>query len=192
MGKEFELKYQASPEDLKEIQEFFGDFHSITMETHYFDTPDRKLGKLRWTLRRRLENGVSICGLKTPGKDLIRGEWETESPSMEEGLKALCRLNVPEGFGDLVSGGVEEVCGARFVRLAKLVTTSDGTAEIALDQGVFLGKGREQPFSELEIELKSGSRQAVEALGEEISRKYHLQELLISKFERALALSREA
>ena len=192
MGKEFELKYQATPEILKEIQNVYGDFHSITMETHYFDTPDRKLGKRRWTLRRRLENGVSVCGLKTPGKNLIRGEWEAESPSILKGLQELCRLDVPEDFAAMVKDGVEEVCGARFVRLAKLVTTADGTAEIALDQGVFLGGGRELPFSELEIELKSGSRQALEALAEEISRKYQLREQTVSKFERALSLSREA
>ena len=191
MGKEFELKYLASPADLQAIREKYGDFHSISMETHYYDTPDRKLGALRWTLRRRMENEKSICGLKTPGHNLVRGEWETEDSSIESGLKALCRMDVPSGFEDMIRDGVQEVCGARFTRLAKIVDTFDGTAEIALDQGVFLGGGREQPFSELEIELKSGSRQAAEQLAGEIADTFHLEELLISKFERALALSKE-
>ena len=190
MGKEFELKYSASPEDLQKIQKKFGEFHSISMETHYYDTLDGKLGDLRWTLRRREENGVSICALKTPGKNLIRGEWEVEEFSMEQGLQKLCKLDVPEGLEKLTSSGLKEVCGARFTRLAKLVPTADGTAEIALDQGVFLGGGREKPFSELEVELKSGSREATEALARELSQAYGLQELLISKYERALALSK--
>ena len=49
MGKEFELKDQASPEDLEKILKEYGDFHEISMETHYYDTPDGALGKLRWT-----------------------------------------------------------------------------------------------------------------------------------------------
>ena len=190
MGKEFELKYSASPEDLRRIREKFGDFHSISMETHYYDSPDGALGRLRWTLRRRLENGVSICGLKTPGKNLIRGEWEVEADTMEEGAAALCRMDVPEDFPAMIRGGLTEVCGARFTRQAKLIDTADGTAEIALDQGVFLGGGREKPFSELEVELKSGSRQAAEALAEELAEAFHLKLLWVSKYERALALSR--
>ena len=190
MGKEFELKYQASPEDLENILEEYGNFHEISMETHYYDTPDGALGKLRWTLRRRMENEKSVCGLKTPGHNLIRGEWETEDFSIENGVRTLCSMDVPEGFETLVSKGLTEVCGARFVRKAKIVATADGTAEIALDQGVFLGNDREQPFSELEVELKSGSREAAETLAKEISQKYGLKTLWISKYERALALSK--
>ena len=189
MGKEFELKYLASPEILQKIQEEFGDFHAISMETHYYDTKDRSLQALRWTLRRRLENNRSVCGLKTPGKDLIRGEWETESPSMEEGLQALYRMDVPEDFERLTRAGILEVCGARFTRLAQEVPTEDGTVELALDQGVFLGGGQERPFSELEVELKSGSRQAAEAFAAELARKYRLETFWISKFERAMALA---
>ena len=190
MGKEFELKYQAGPQVLQQIQAEYGDFQAITMETHYFDTPDGSLGALRWTLRQRLQNGVSICGLKTPGKNLIRGEWEVENPSMAAGLQALCRMDVPEGFEEMVKKGIGEVCGARFTRLAKIVPTADGTVEIALDQGVFLGGGREQPFSEVEVELKSGSRQAAEAFAQALAQKYGLTLFWISKYERALALSK--
>ena len=189
MGKEFELKYQASSEILQKIQEKLGDFHAITMETHYYDAPDGSLQKLRWTLRRRLENGVSICGLKTPGKNLIRGEWEARCSTMEEGLAALCAMDVPEEFPRLVSSGVREVCGARFTRLAKIMPTQDGTVEVALDQGVFLGGSKEQPFSELEVELKSGSRQAAEQFAEMLAEEYGLHTFWISKYERAMALA---
>lgn len=190
MGKEFELKYQASPEILEKIQEKFGDFHAITMETHYYDTPDGALGKLRWTLRRRLENGKSICGLKTPGKNLIRGEWETENDSMEEGVKAICRMDAPAEFEALVKPGLLEICGAGFTRRAKLLPTADGTVELALDQGVFLGGGKEQPFSEVEVELKSGSREAAEAFAGELAGEFGLTLFWVSKYERALALAK--
>ena len=190
MGKEFELKYKASPEVLADIQKRFGDFTAIRMETHYYDTPDGALGARRWTLRRRLENGISICGLKTPGHNMVRGEWETENTDIASGVRALCRMDVPQGFAEALRSGLTEVCGARFTRLAKLVPTEDGTAEIALDQGFLLGGDLEKQFSELEVELKSGSREAAEAFARSLAEGYGLEEETVSKYERALALAK--
>mgnify|MGYP003297594623 CR=1 FL=1 len=59
MGREFELKYRADAEKIAAIREQYGDFTSISMETTYYDTPGHALGDLHWTLRRRMENGVS-------------------------------------------------------------------------------------------------------------------------------------
>ena len=66
MGREFELKYRADAGTLSEIQKNFGEFTSISMETAYYDTTDGILNRLHWTLRRRYENGISVCTLKTP------------------------------------------------------------------------------------------------------------------------------
>ena len=63
MGREFELKYRADSGIISAIREKFGEFTSISMETTYFDTADKALSRLRWTLRRRLENGVSVLSL---------------------------------------------------------------------------------------------------------------------------------
>ena len=73
MGAEYELKYKGNPAVMESLP---GPWYSISMETTYYDTPSRTLSALRYTLRRRLENGISICTLKTPGKDGVRGEWE--------------------------------------------------------------------------------------------------------------------
>lgn len=73
MGREFELKYMASPEQLAAIEGAFEGFHTIRMETTYYDAPDGILRRLRWTLRRRMENEVSICTLKTTLFDGSRG-----------------------------------------------------------------------------------------------------------------------
>ena len=191
MGREFELKFQAEPQVLEAISHQYADFHPITMETHYYDTPSRALGRRRWTLRRRLENGVSVCGLKTPGVNDIRGEWETENKDMQAGLKDLCTQDVPQDFPVLLQEGLVEVCGARFTRLACLHTWGSTQVEIALDQGVFLGGGREKPFSEVEVELKAGTRQEAEAFGEALAAQYGLKPETVSKFERALALAQE-
>ena len=67
MGREFELKFSARPEQLAALREKFGDFCAISMETTYYDTPNGDLSARRITLRRRLENGLSVCTLKHYG-----------------------------------------------------------------------------------------------------------------------------
>lgn len=188
MGKEFELKYQASPEILEKIQKKWGGFSPIAMETTYFDTPDGDMKALRWTLRRRLENGKSICSLKTPGDGLRRGEWEWEGADIAAAIYELCKLGAPEILLSYAEKGFAPVCGARLVRLARMTPVPGGRVELALDQGVFLGKGRQEPFSELEVELKSGTEEATLAFAAQLAAEYALQPEHRGKAERAMAL----
>ena len=92
MGREFELKFRADAAVISKIQEKYGDFTPISMETTYYDTFDLKLAMHHWTLRRRMENGVSVCTFKRPHKDGGRGEWEVEAPNIMEGVM---QLSVP-------------------------------------------------------------------------------------------------
>ena len=67
MGREIELKYAAlSPQQEALRAAFPGSWQSIAMETTYYDTPAGELSARRITLRRRMENGVSVCTVKTP------------------------------------------------------------------------------------------------------------------------------
>ena len=65
MGREFELKYAATEAELALLRSRYPQLTPIAMETTYYDTPAGTLGKLHWTLRRRMENGKSVCTLKT-------------------------------------------------------------------------------------------------------------------------------
>lgn len=188
MAREFELKYQASPEILEKVFEKYEGFVEISMETTYYDTPDGDLKNLRWTLRRRLENGKSVCSLKTPGDFIRRGEWEVEAPSLDRGIADLLALGAPEALGTYAAKGLSPVCGARFTRRAALLTMETGTVELALDQGVFLGKNQQVPFSEIEVELKSGEEEAALAFGAELAEAYRLTPETKGKVERAMAL----
>ena len=78
MGREFELKYAASREAFAQLLQRWDDFAVISMETTYYDTLSGALSTRHITLRRRMENGVSVCTVKTPISDLGRGEWELE------------------------------------------------------------------------------------------------------------------
>lgn len=188
MGREFELKFQANQEILNKIQAEYGPFSAISMETVYFDTPDADMKRLRWTLRRRLENGRALCSLKTPGDGLCRGEWEWCGTDMEEAIQELCKLGVPIQLTTLTAKGLFITCGAKFTRLAALLTVPGGTVELALDAGCFLGGGREVPFSEVEVELKSGPDTAALAFAQALATRYGLTPETKGKAERAMAL----
>ena len=192
MGKEFELKYKASPEILEKIREDFQEsFETIRMSTRYFDTPGGDLARRRWTLRLRQENDITVCGLKTPGRDMVRGEWEVMETDLERGLQKLCALDVPEEFPGLIRNGAVQVCAAEFTRLAGSLRRGDCVLELALDEGDFLGRHTRRHFAEVEAELKSGSRIDCEKFGAALAEKYGLETETVSKFERAFALAQE-
>ena len=189
MGREFELKYQATPETIGAIREKFGEFTPISMETTYYDTEDLSLRQRKWTLRRRLENEKSVCTVKTPLPDGSRGEWETENADLAAGVKALCAMGAPKEILDYVNQGVTPFCGAEFTRLAKTMELPGGSVELALDEGVLLGGGQELPFAEVEVELKSGEDSVASAFAGKLAAEFDLKEQPKSKLARAMALA---
>lgn len=192
MGSEYELKYRADQESLRSIFTTFpARWQTISMETTYYDTPSQSLARRRWTLRRRMENDRSVCTLKTPGTGRERGEWEVNADSIENAVSELCKLDAPQELSDLCREGLVVSCGARFTRRAGTFTLRDSVMELALDEGVLLGGGREIPLCELEVEHKEGSREEMERFAAELASLYNLQPEEKSKFARALALCEE-
>ena len=136
MGRELELKFAASSETLDAMEEKYAPLTPITMHTRYFDTPHQAFRGRRWTLRLRLENGRPICTLKTRLSDGSRGEYETESGDIVSAIPALLEQGAPAELEELAREGLEEVCGARFTRLARIIDVPGGQVELALDRGV--------------------------------------------------------
>ena len=189
MGREFELKYAATEEVLASLATQFGPGREIRMETTYFDAPDGALSSRHMTLRLRRENEETVCTIKTPLSDGSRGEWECAATNIEDGLRRLTAMGAPEIIGQLANTGLVPRCGARFIRFAAEVATTDGTAELALDSGILLGGNRQMPLCEVEVELKSGSDAAAMALAADLAVRFGLTEEPKSKFRRALALA---
>ena len=188
MGREFELKFAATPEKLTEIYSQWQEWEEISMETTYFDTPDRRLSAKHCTLRRRMENGISVCTMKTPTDGFGRGEWDMQAPWNEETAASLFAKAAQE---QIPFSELSAVCGARFVRNAKTVELPGCTVEIALDRGVLLGGGKEIPLCEMEVELKSGSEKAAVMWAERLASRYDLKAEHLSKFKRAVMLAQE-
>ena len=189
MGREFELKYQATAETIAAIREKFGEFTPISMETTYYDTEDLALRRRKWTLRQRLENGRAVCTVKTPLPDGSRGEWEVENADLAAGARQLCAMGAPEEILDYVNRGVVPFCGARFTRLAQTIALPGGSVELALDEGALLGGGRELPFAEVEVELKSVADTVAQAFATALAKEFGLKEQPKSKLARAMALT---
>ena len=160
------------------------------METTYYDTPDGALSARRITLRRRFENGVSVCTLKTPTGTAARGEFQVEKAEITEAISELCKLSGFDELLTLTAKGVVPVCGAKFARTAREISFGNSTLEVAIDRGVLIGGSKELPLYELEVELLSGEPGDADLYGKLLAAKFSLSEEKLSKFRRALALAK--
>lgn len=189
MGMEYELKFRATASVQEKIlQDNPGSWQTLSMETTYYDTPTDALSSRHYTLRRRLENGKSVCTLKTPAENGARGEWETENDSIETAIPILCKLRNSEELLTLTREGVVPVCGARFTRRYLTLGFGESTLELALDEGILFNGSVQIPLCEVEIELKSGSIDDANACGLLFRQKYGLEPEHKSKFKRAKEL----
>ena len=191
MSIEFELKFSADAAMQEAIFAAYpGEYCTYQMETTYYETPDDKLSDRHITLRRRMENGRSVCTVKTPVSGYGRGEWECDCDDIHTAIGYLVRLGAPRELLLLTAGGVVPVCGARFTRRALAISHEGTELELALDRGVLLGGGKELPLCEVEVELKEGQPEAAVAFGEALAQKFRLNLQKKSKFRRALALAK--
>ena len=189
MALEIELTYLAEESAFEGLLKESDSWTRYEMATTYYDTPEAYLGKLRWTLRRRFENGVSVCTVKTPAGGMGRNEFELECDDIREAIPQLCAMGAPKELLALTADGVEEVCAARFTRMAGKVTLDGAEAELALDKGELLGGGKVLPFVEVEVELKSGDLDVVTAYASALAERFSLRRERKSKYKRALTLA---
>ena len=190
MGIEFELKFRATPvQQVLLMKKFPQDAMSFAMETTYYDTPDGALSHRAYTLRRRMENDLSVCTLKAPSGTYGRKEFEVNCPTIEEAIPQLCKVSGIEDLPALLQKGVRPLCGAKFTRIAKTIVLPECTVELALDQGILTGGGKEIPLCEVEVELKAGSQAAAISFAKTLAEEYALTPETKSKFVRARALA---
>lgn len=185
MAIELEVKYRCPEAVQAAVSRSFGeDFQVTQMRTTYYDTPDRSLAARHWTLRRRREDSRSICTLKMPA-GAARAEYEVEAAAIGE---ALPRLSALSGQA-LEALPIGPVCGAEFVRRSRLIRGEGFTAELALDLGRLTGGSAGAPIAELEVELKSGSAEAMLGWAAALAARFDLVPEPKSKFARARALA---
>lgn len=190
MGVEFELKYTAQPDQLEQLKQAYAlDYKQYRMQTTYYDTLSGVLSRLHITLRCRMENEEAVCTVKTPIAGYGRGEWDCRCEDIRKALPLLVAAGAPKELEALTAEGLQEVCGARFTRYAGELTLGDTVVELALDQGVLTGGGKELPLCEVEVELKAGEPELAVAFGTQLKNRFALVPQEKSKFRRALELA---
>ncbi|MBQ8004031.1 MAG: CYTH domain-containing protein [Oscillospiraceae bacterium] len=193
MPCEIELKYAPPAELWAEtlfsdagIAPFAGEKCRYTMHTEYLDTKSGAAKEKGLTLRRRFENGESVlyakCKRSEAGALSVRGEWRVVSDDIDNACSLLEKAGAPTG---LLRGEKLYVCASvRFVREEVLVTPYDGFSFLlSFDEGVF---GVNTPFTEIELELVSGSKEELTTFGNALAKKYALTPEARSKYARAL------
>ena len=189
MGKEFELKFAATPAQQEKVAALYGPFAEIAMETTYYDTENRDFSTRKMTLRRRFENGLSVCTLKAPLGANSRREFEVEAPDIQSAIPGLSQASGWKELEKITNSGLHPICGARFTRRAATLTLEDCTLELALDAGVLTAGERRIPLCEIEVELKTGTEAAAAAFAQQLSLQFGLQTEPKSKFRRAMDLA---
>ncbi len=189
MGVEYELKFRANKQALRELAAAFPDGHTrYAMVTTYYDTPSGALSARHYTLRHRMENENHVCTLKTPAAGQGRNELEISCRELQAAIPQFCKMGAPADFADMVAEGLVPVCGARFYRIAIPVAWEECRLELALDEGVLIGGGREVPLCEVEVELKSGNPADADMFALVLATQHHLTPETKSKFRRSLDL----
>lgn len=203
---EIELKLLIDPDqtdafrNLPLLQQYaIGESRDKQMEATYFDTPELHIRRADAGLRVRRSDDEWIQTMKSGGSAdgglHQRNEWELPVSSQNPDLQALAAL-MPED-APLVSLLTTPGFSARLVPIFTTQMTRrvwnlalpDGTQiECVLDQGALQRDGKSETISEVELELKSGSPEALIALALELCAALPFRIGHRSKAERGYAL----
>ena len=129
----------------------------------YYDTPGWTLRRNGLSLRVRQSGARFVQTVKAEGGDdpLRRGEWEASVPSIAPDI-ALAMPFIPAKIcSDLERQELEAVFSSDIHRHQRLIDLPSGSVEVAFDRGLLKASGRSTPVSEIELELKGGSTNAI-------------------------------
>lgn len=201
MPEEVELKMAIAPEDVGQLRRHpllhsLRHGHAVTKHliNTYYDTATLRLQKNHITLRIREIGRQRIQTIKCdalPGQSgFVRGEWDQ---ALAENMPDLAQVDDAELRKVLVPRrgklAFKPIFTTDFRRTAWLLKTDDAEVECALDQGEIRAGKASQPICEVELELKSGNRQALFALAQQLNQTIPLRLELASKAARGYALA---
>jgi inorganic triphosphatase YgiF len=186
---EIELKLDVDPADHAAIAAVFGPDvgASAQLVSTYFDTPELALRDNGLTLRVRKTGKGNIQTVKAAGSAaglFARPEWER---GIDGDVPVIDAASGP--LASLLQG---EPVAPRFtsdITRTIWITASEGaTIEVALDRGEVRAGTIRASLSELELELKEGSPEALFARARTLAKTVKLRIGVISKSERGYAL----
>lgn len=205
MQREFELKFQASHADLQRLRSEpalrrlgVDDPQTRDLKSVYFDTGDCALRSAGYTLRlRRYQDGweqtvKEEAGPFTAAADRLESSSFVHGPAPVLGAIRPKRLRrrIEKALAGAEPAPVFETVVRRTSQC--LHAKGGGEVEIAFDEGAVRCADRSQDIREVEIELKSGTADAVFALARAVFAETPLQLSQLSKAERGYRLAARA
>ncbi|SDU25140.1 CYTH domain-containing protein [Halopseudomonas salegens] len=203
MFKETEIKLRISDDTLTALREhpLVQERQQTTWQTkqlinQYFDTPQQSLAAAKVALRLRRDGDQIIQTLKTRGNSVAglseRNEWEWHLDKMQLDTSVLHGEYWPEALAGCDLASLQPLFSNDFSRQHCLLAWQrDGeqvVVDMALDQGAVKTANGEEPISELELEMREGSSQALFELAAELAEDLPLMPCDISKAERGYRL----
>lgn len=191
---EIELKLDVSREtaDRMEASPILADLpvQRLALRSVYFDMPDQRLRAAGMSLRIRDQGDKRVQTLKIAGSRaaglFARKEWERpaedERPVIDDTLPLRALL------GSIDPAALKPVFEVRAERTIRVICDGDDSIELAIDRGEIEAGGREETFSEVELELLSGSPSALFALVRQLDAEMAGRIGVLSKAERGYRL----
>jgi len=186
-GREIELKFLLHRADIAALLAALpaGEAAVKAMQATYYDTAGDTLRRAGLGLRVRRTGASRIQTLKSAaGADGGRDEWEWPVPSdaPDPRLLADTPAKLPPG------ARLEPRFTVTVSRTTRVVALGDARIEIALDDGEVVAGGRQETILELELELLSGPREALDRLASDLRSRVPLVPSTITKAERGFRL----
>lgn len=192
MADEIELKLELSPADAARIgsSELFGGSAKVAQQVStYFDTGERAVAKVGYSLRIRRSDDMRIQTIKSDGASsaglFARTEWERP---VEDDVPILDYATpLPTVLGDSV-GDVVAQFEVRVERSKWLVQEDETQIEVVLDRGEVVSGDRSEPICEIELELKLGDPAALFGFARKIDAVAPVRLGVVTKSERGYRL----
>lgn len=165
----------------------------VSLANAYFDTPDGELGRNQMSLRIRTIGRRRIQTLKTPsGKAAGMQhfvEFETDVTGEKPDIEKIDDKKLRQYLRKLnESKGLQQRFATRFTRSTRVVRYDGSDIEVSVDQGEIEAGDRQQPISEIELELITGRPERLPKLALELNKRFSLRTETRSKANRGNAL----
>jgi inorganic triphosphatase YgiF len=185
---EVELKFAIGSEGARAAAgREVGRAPSRSVETVYFDTPERRLKSAGYSLRLRRDGERWSQSVKSGDGAMNRFE---QDHAVRAGLPDFSLLEgTPIASLVKVADRLSPVFVTRVQRRSRRRATEGGRIEFSLDEGEVIAHNKSWPILELELELKSGRAEALFDEGRRLASGEAFTPAFMSKAERGYALA---
>lgn len=200
MNVEIELKFIATPEVAEQLSQRLAPWPNVhtaaqKLTNIYYETADNTLRSYDMGLRIRGYGDRYEMTLKTAGKTVgglhQRPEFNVDLKAAELDIHLLPAEVWPEDCDlQALQAALSPVFSTHFAREKWVVTYRSSEIEVALDQGEVKAGELSEPLYEIELELKSGSREDLLSFAQELTAEGGLRLGSLSKAARGYHLAK--